>query len=430
MITNYLKLLPCLYSEDKGGIAILTALLFTVLAGFAGLAIDVGLWYSQGRQLQIAADAGAVGGAFALSKGQNVTTYATYDAGLNGCTSANHCTITVSNPPTSGTYAGNTSAIQVTLSQQATGYLSPLLGITAPDIKVTAVATGSTVSSCLTLLGTTGTDLSLSNGASVSLVEGMSSCGVTVNSSSGSAVSVTGGATLNVEKLAIVGGDQVNNGGSINTSPTANNIVTGVPAVTNPLSGFTVPSPSGPCTSSINVGGGQTTSENPGVYCGITIGNGATVTLNPGIYYIDNKNGTGNLTIDGGSTVKGTGVTIIMTNTTSSNSPFGTITIDNGTTVTLSPPTTGSTAGLTLISDPNPLQPLETETIAGGATLNISGTLYFPNSAVSFSNGASATNACLQLIASTATFSGGSTFGNVCAAGQSALGSNSIQLVQ
>jgi uncharacterized membrane protein len=77
-------------SQDGGSVIILTAFLMIVVLGFAGLAVDIGVWYSQKRTLQMAADAGATGGSFALAKtgSSTLTSYVQHDLAKNGCTSA------------------------------------------------------------------------------------------------------------------------------------------------------------------------------------------------------------------------------------------------------------------------------------------------------------------------------------------------------
>ena len=58
-----------------------------------------------------------------------------------------------------------------------------------------------------------------------------------------------------------------------------------------------------------------------------------------GVYYVNG----GNFNVGGAVVMNGTGVTIILTSSTSGN--YATVTIDNGATVTLSAPTSGTTAG-------------------------------------------------------------------------------------
>lgn len=419
---NLKQELKSFFTNETGGVAILTAFLLTICVGFAGLAIDVGLWHFQKRQLQYAADAGAIGGVLALTKtGTSTTTaYATYDIGLNGCTSSNDCTIVaINNPPTSGTYVGNTSGVEVILSQPAQLYLTGLFFASAPTIKVRAVAIAAAPSNCMTLLGSGSIpgELTINNGATVSAT---SSCGTSVNSSSSTAIQVSGGAQLTTQKVTVVGNYSVTNGGAINTTP-ANNIVTGASPISDPFANFTIPSFSA-CSSSINIGGGQTTTINPGSYCNFNIANGATVTMNPGIYFIDG----GSFNLGGGATVTGNGVTIILTSSTGSS--FGTIAIGNGATPTLTAPSSGSTAGFLFIVDRRATN--LTNTFSGGTNQKYSGIMYMPTVSASFSNGSSTTG-CVQLVAFSASFVGGTTYiGKNCVGSGTGTGSSNPGLVE
>lgn len=60
--------------DDSGAVAVVFALVFLVIVGFAALAVDVGYWYSAKRQLQSAADAAALAACSELS--QNAGTLA------------------------------------------------------------------------------------------------------------------------------------------------------------------------------------------------------------------------------------------------------------------------------------------------------------------------------------------------------------------
>src|SRR3990167_3318517 len=124
-----------IFRNDKGNVIILAGLLFIACIGFAALAIDVGIWYAEKRKLQLAADAGAMGGVIALnSKGQiTVVPEATYDINLNGCAGSNNCTIVaINNPPATGPNTGNDKAVEVILSRPANLFLSGLFLQTQP----------------------------------------------------------------------------------------------------------------------------------------------------------------------------------------------------------------------------------------------------------------------------------------------------------
>ena len=163
---------------------------------------------------------------------------------------------------------------------------------------------------------------------------------------------------------------------------------------------------------------------NPGVWCnGVSFTNDANVLLNPGIYYVDR----GNFNVGGAVTLNGTGVTIVLTSSTGTN--YANATISNGATVTLSAPTTGTTAGLVLFGDRRaPIS--NTNDLQGGATIIVNGALYLPSQNLIFQNGASNPSGCTQLIAGTIQLKGGSKFQNNCPTGVAAIGAANSALVE
>src|SRR3954470_9878045 len=126
---------------------------------------------------------------------------------------------------------------------------------------------------------------------------------------------------------------------------------------------------------------------------------GANVTLTEGIYYIDE----GDLTVNGGATLTGKGVTIVFTSSTSKNWP--TASINGGATINLTPPTEGPTAGVVMFGDRN--SPVGTPfSFNGGASQYLGGAVYFPTGALTYAGGAGTSSSCTKLIADTITFTG------------------------
>jgi uncharacterized membrane protein len=100
-----------------GGVTI-----FVVMA-FAGLALDASYMYFRKRAMQTAADAGAYAGALELLRGNtSPTAAAKNDTALNGFTDgASSVAVSVNYPPSSGSKSGNTSFVEVIVTQpQAT----------------------------------------------------------------------------------------------------------------------------------------------------------------------------------------------------------------------------------------------------------------------------------------------------------------------
>jgi hypothetical protein len=126
----------------------------------------------------------------------------------------------------------------------------------------------------------------------------------------------------------------------------------------------------------------------------------------PGVYIING----GSFAPAGGSTVTGVGVTIVLTG---SSGNVATANIANGANVNLTAPTTGTFHGIAIIQQQG--AGIAASTVAGGAKMNITGTMVFPSSLVQFSNGSTNSASCTHLIAFQIQFSGGSRFGNNCA---------------
>jgi hypothetical protein len=143
----------------------------------------------------------------------------------------------------------------------------------------------------------------------------------------------------------------------------------------------------------------------PGTYSSITLAdwasfpNSAAVTFAPGTYYV---NGPVNLQ---GGTIAGSGVTIISS---------GAVNISNGVTVKITAPAANAALGI-----PGILMAGTTSSafnFGGGASVAMSGVLYFPNAALTVSGGVSyGATSCLELIASTVTITGGASVGGNCA---------------
>ena len=406
----------------EGAVAIQMALMVVVLIGMGGLATDIGYTLFVQRKMQSAADAAAFSAAVAKSTGHPAITTEAYGvAGQAGFVNGvNSVTVTVNNPPisppASAADAAKASAVQVIIQQPQTLPLVSLLysgtfKVAAQAVAIAGSGTTSCTSNCGCILQTdpnAPTGVTMSNGASANL-----SCGMTVNATSKTALSVTGGATLNTvspSSVSVAGGVSINNGGKINGqgSCSTNCSQGNAKKVSDPYAGVTMPTQSG-CTYSNKQYGTPSPVMSPGTYCNVSFSYG-TVTMSPGIYYINQ----GNFHVLGGLTLNGTGVTIILATTT------GTVTIDNGTNVTLTAPTTGATAGIVFFGDPLGTE-TDTNNLAGGTSLNITGALYFPSETVDFSNGSK--SSCTQLIAAQITIVGGTTLSSKnCPAGMQPIG--------
>jgi hypothetical protein len=417
--------------DRKGAIAVMTALTVTSLLGFAGLGTDATLWFVAKRNLQGAADAAAFSASTALAAGANSTAFgnaAKAVAAQYGFTNGvNGVSVTVNNPPLSGSYTSSSSAIEVLISQPQPLFFSSLFLNSQPTASSRAVALeGSSSDGCVMALDKGDVTDGLGDSGTGKLT--LNGCTIYVNSSSASALQMSGSASINALAAYIVGNYTMS---GTATFTTTNGITTGSTAAPNPYAGVSVPTFSG-CNSatSIAVSSGTKTLSaatygGTMVICGSlsTSGTG-TLNLGAGTYILD----SGSLSASGTSTITGTGVTIILT---SSKSSYGTASISGGTTVTLTAPTSGPLSGLAIFQDPKASG--KTNTLSGAAGQNITGAIYFPNEAVSFSGGSVTGTAakCTQLIGLTLTFSGTTTLNSNCSGvGVAGVGGGATKLVE
>jgi len=130
--------LHLLRTDERGGTTIMVALSVPVVVGGLGVGVDTGAWYMEKRRVQQIADAAALGGARALSAGQNLSTaqaIANRDAARNGYTTATGASIVVNSPPTSGVYAGKSGAVEVIVTRRLPSLFSAYaLGSTARSV--------------------------------------------------------------------------------------------------------------------------------------------------------------------------------------------------------------------------------------------------------------------------------------------------------
>jgi len=75
-------------TDRRGVITVMLALLLPIMVGFVGLGVEVGMWFQLKRDVQTAADAAAIAGAYeaqdADSTSVTIQSAADADATLNG----------------------------------------------------------------------------------------------------------------------------------------------------------------------------------------------------------------------------------------------------------------------------------------------------------------------------------------------------------
>ncbi len=411
----------------RGSVAIMIGIALPVVIGMASLGSEIAFLLFKHRQLQVVADAAAFSAAVAIKTGhpnfaveaRAVATSLGFQDQLNGVT------ITPNSPPASGPNVGNKSAVEVIVSQTQTLAMASLFHNNLWNVVARAVAIAGAGSSCVLQLDST-TGFTMNNGATANLTK----CGLAVDGVGSAALSMSGRAQLTAQSVSVVGRASISNGAAINPSDA---LRINQPNVPDPYASVTMPSIPGGCSNGTEINGkpisyGHSNSGlqtiNPGVWCGsVSFTNDANILLNPGVYYVDG----GTFSVGGSVIMKGTGVTVILTSHTSGN--YSTATINNGATVTLSAPITGTTAGIVFFGDRR-APARNTNNLEGGASININGALYFPTQTLLFQNGASNPSACTQLVAGTIQLVGGSSFQNNCPTGVATIGAANNTLTE
>ncbi len=378
-------------AEDERGItAVTTGLALAMLAGFAGLAIDASSWQTAKRNMQGAADQAAYSAAAAVNAGADGTLNAKGVAAQMGYVDGqSSTTVTVNNPPASGSYTTNSKAWEVIITKPQPMWFARLFMASAPSATARAVATqGVPGQFCVLALDPSDSGTINIQGTPQLMTP---SCNVQANSTSSSAITLGGSASLTANTVAMVGNPGYANNGS--GGITATKIVSSAPALKDPYAGVSIPPSSywGTCSAWPSLNANTTISA--GCYTGsLTVPNNKTLTLSPGTYYIDR----GSISSNQG-TINGSGVTIVLTSSTGSN--WSTMSFTGSATVNLSAQTSGTFSGLVIYADPR-IPTGTTMSFGGGSSQSYTGDIYLPTIALTFGGNSSAAS-CSRLIAYT-----------------------------
>jgi len=192
--------------------------------------------------------------------------------------------------------------------------------------------------------------------------------GVFVNSSSSTALSASGNAQIKATVIDVHGGVQKSGNASFSPAPT-----TGAAITPDPYASLASPSTSGMINyGSESLSGNATATIKPGIYSQISVAGNASLTLSSGIYIIE---GDG-LSVSGNASVTGSGITIFNAGSKypTTGGTYGTITLSGNGSYNLSPPTSGTYAGIVIFQSRDNSKAL---TLSGNAS-GMTGTIYAP----------------------------------------------------
>jgi hypothetical protein len=400
----------------------------TVVLGIAAIVLEGGLMLAQREHAQATADAAALAAAIDLANSYNLLTAANPTGGSSAVTDAQNVasangfnndgttnTVTVNIPPTSG-YFTDTSKylgyVEVIVTWNQPRYFSGIFGSGTIPVSARAVARGKAGMQAVNILtlGTSGTDLTVAGNNSIMTVPGA----VIDDSSSSNAMTTNGNGAILVSQSnisvdgGIVSGSAVyapSNGSTANVNQNTGN------TVADPLSSLPVPDTSVmtvQSSSTLNIS--SNTTLNPGIYRGGIIITKGTVTMNAGTYYLEGGNGKNpdtSLSVSGNGVLQGSGVMIYNGETNgTTNNPGSVAQISISGTVTLTPPTSGTYANMSIFQDRNATISM---TIAGNSGTNIGGVIYAANAPVSVSGGSNIIPG-VAFISKTLNISGNSNF--------------------
>jgi len=411
-------------NPQAGNVLLLTGLALTVLMGFAGLAVDMGMLRYDKRLEQTAADAAAVAGANNIGFG-DVVARGQGGASVNGFTDGSgntfsSCTgaaigtvcVQIDSPPVDGPHAGVAGCspaascyVEARVAKIWPTYFMNLLGISKEEMIARAVATSVSGGltgggGCVYTIGAPAKGIGININGSATL--NATSCGIVDNGNFS-----TKGNALNVNAYSFgVSGSWTDSGTSTSDVTCASGQTscpqTSAPAGPDPMAGLTPPAVG-------TAGTFNPSNPQPGTYNGVSLASNLTVNFAPGIYVW-----TGNFSCSGTDTITGTGVMFYFTNGATFNCQGN----DN---INLTAPTSSNCPacpsqydGILMYQDP---ADTSGPSIGGNVGSQYNGMLYFPTADVTF-YGNSSTDLCSnssqvtsvgEIVANTLNFSGNPT---------------------
>jgi Flp pilus assembly protein TadG len=392
-----------LLKSEHGNVIVIAAATMPLMVGAGAVALDtiqLSLWK---RQLQRAADSGALAGARALAQQKSATAAVDRDLQLNNQVPLT-ATRVVENAPTVGAYAGNALAVRVVLTSQQRLPFWQFFTNSAPTLRVSATAARVRDGAFCMVSLEEGNVAGIDVGGNATLNLG---CGMATNSRAAEAITARGSARITSNPITAVGGltrsDHFTGATEFNGYATEQQ---------DPFARLPDPVvPPGPCPS-LTVQPNETETIAPGCYSGMDLkGN---VTLQPGTYFVNG----GSFDASSQAVITCNGCTIILSSSTAANNPssIASLQINGGAELNMTAPASGPYAGVLFYQDRRaPL--LNTMRINGHASGVMEGALYLPRANLTM-NGASAMNTqCFQLVARRLTFTGSMNIQNNCPPG-------------
>ena len=396
------------WRDDKGSTLPILAVGLMVCLGAGAVGIDLVKGRALQQSLVLAADAAALAAAPRLPDG-NAARQVALDYVERNMPSAEYGTVLAPSDVVFGNWDAQTqtftpaanqgqgtsgSAVQVTTrlasanSNAMITSLANVIGVSSLDISVSAIAGRGRVPCVLTLDPSGADSLLIKNDGAVEAIQ----CGVQANSTANGALIVGNSSNLISDDNCIGGTAYIK--ASATALPAPREFCPGRP---DPLASMPLPS-FGSCDYENAEYWDVNQSISPGVYCGgLKIDQLSNITLSPGLYVIKG----GPLVVAKGSTLSGSGVTIVLTDIVDVGLQFA-----QGATINLSAPTAGTTEGILFFQDRN-FDMLHLWN--GNSTTDLVGVIYLPTGTLiaDSANQITPSNSCTVLIAWTLLVSNG-----------------------
>src|SRR5438270_7947785 len=386
------------FADQRGGVAPIFALGLVPMIGMAGAAID----YSRASAARTAMQATLDSAALMVAKdAQTIPPAQVNSVAANYFNAAFdrpdvqslQVTASIGNGPNGGTVvtASATGSVSTTFMH--------VLGRSSMAVAARASVTNANDGlGCVLALNPAAAGAATAQGSTTVNLNG---CSLYDNSKNDTALTVGGSATVHADFVGVAGGV-----GSTSGITATNGIRTHITPVQDPYADVPAPTYSG-CNQN-NFTAKNAITINPGVYCGgIGTNANAVLTLNPGLYILNG----GGLTVNGGATVNGDGVTLYITS--SNGNSWAGVTINGNANVNLTPMTSGNTRGMVVFADRNTPQGTSFK-FNGGANQYFAGAIYVPTGALQVSGGADTLTTYTQVTDDISMFTGNSNLAIDC----------------
>lgn len=391
---RFFRWIGALRRDERGNALLIGAAVMPLLLGAAGLAIDTIQFSVWKRELQRAADSGAVAGVYALTQEEAPSEAVHTDLDQN-----TFPVLTQTEQVQVGPRAGFQQTVWVRLEAQRR---LPFMSIFVDSpFQLRAEATAALIEDgtfcVLSLYNGTSPGIDVNGTADVNL-----GCGMASNSRADQAVTAGGDSTVTASPIMAVG----------NLNGAANNFATGTvlqphaPEQADPFLYLPTPPALTGCTA-VNVGPNDPPASLSPDQCYSSFSIAGTATLAPGVYFIN-----GDVSFGAQANVTGTGVTFVMTGP---GGQAGDLDMNGQATLNLSAPRSGDYSDVLFYRDRRS-DDAEIR-INGGSLSAIQGALYFPTSNIRINGNAGFQLRCMQLVGQILSFSGNAEILNSCPAG-------------